>query len=90
VLTGPDDLRDGIVDVVEEDLRHTGSAARRLGAEVGQPAVVGLESGPAELVHVAGWRTRQQVAGREEGRNGVREQHFGHDTVVLELAQARR
>jgi hypothetical protein len=90
MLTGPDDLGDRIVHVVEEDLRHTGPAARRLGAEVGHPTVVGLEAGPAELVHVARRGARQQVTGGEEGRNGVREQHFGHDTVVFELLLARR
>ena len=49
-LARPADLRDGGVDVVQEDLGHAGPATRCVGAELGQPPVVGLESFPPKLV----------------------------------------
>ena len=48
-LLGPAHFGDGGVDVVEEDLGHARPPAGRLGAEVGHPAVVGLEAGPPQL-----------------------------------------
>ena len=66
--------------------------ARRPGAslaEVGEPAVVGLQPGPSRL-QVAGVGGRGLVgeAGlREERRHGVREDDLGDDAVGLELLQ---
>ncbi len=57
-------------------------------AEVGQPAVVRLEAGPAALVvGLAGWKG-DEAALLEEGRDGVREQHLGGDPVGVVLGQA--
>ena len=46
VLARPLDLGHRVVDVVQEDLRHAGAPARRVGAEVGEPPVVRLQPGP--------------------------------------------
>jgi hypothetical protein len=85
----PAHLVDGPVDVVEQDLGDAGPAAGRGGAEVGQPAVVGVQPGPTQ-VQVAGrgprWLLDQRRPG-EERRHGVGEDHLGHDAVGLELGQ---
>ena len=86
MFTRPGDLRHGVVDVVEEDLRHAGTTSRRFRTEVGQPAVVRPEAGPAQLVALRGRWPRQQIARGKEGRNGVGEQDLRHDAIVLELA----
>ena len=85
-LPRPLDLLDRVVDVVEEDLGDPGAAAGRLGAEVGEPPVVGLDPGEPVVVVVTGGRlVRGEQAGRKERWDRVREQHFGDDAVVLEL-----
>ena len=68
VLSRPLDLGDRVVDVVEEDLRHARPPARRVGTEVGHPAVVCLEPGPTQLV-VLGRRAPAR-AGCPDGKNG--------------------
>ena len=85
----PLDLGHRVVDVVQEDLRHARAATRRIGAEVGQPPVVGLQPRPAQLVLVVLGRSGEEVARREERRDRVGEDHLGDDAVVLELLQAR-
>ena len=60
VLGGPADLGDRALDVVQHDLADAGPAPRRVGAEVGEPAVVGPQPGPAPL-EVAGAGARRLV-----------------------------
>ena len=48
-VVGPADLLDRRLDVVEHDLRDAGATAGCVVAEVDEPAVVGLEPGPALL-----------------------------------------
>ena len=80
------DLLDRVVDVVEEDLCDPRPAAGRLGAEVGEPPVVGLDPGEAVVVVVTtDGLVRRQETGGEERRDRVREQHLGDHAVVLEL-----
>ena len=52
-LPRPLGLLDRVVDVVEEDLRDSGATPGRLGAEVGEPSVVGLDPGEPVVVVVA-------------------------------------
>ena len=49
VVVRPPDLLDRPVDVVEQDLRDAGTSSGGARTEVGEPAVVGLETGPAQL-----------------------------------------
>ena len=49
VVVRPADLLHRRVDVVEQDLRDAGATSGRAGAEVGQPAVVRLQPGPAQF-----------------------------------------
>ena len=58
------------------------------GAEVGQPAVVGLDAGPAPLVVLGRRRQGDQVPLGEEGRDRVGEEDLGRDAVGLGLGQA--
>jgi len=69
VLVGPADLRDGRVDVVQHDLRDPGPPAARLPAEVGEPAVVRLQPGPATR-EVAGVGRRGLGRQRDLRKNG--------------------
>ena len=87
-LLAPDHLRHRVVDVVQQDLRDAGAAARRLRAEVDHPAVVRLEPGPAQLVLLRGRRRGDEVGAREERRDRVREQDLGDDAVGVEVADA--
>ncbi len=73
---------------VGEDLGHAGPAARRPGAEVGQPAVVGLDPGPPALVVGRRRGERHQAPLLEERGHGVGEQHLGGDPVGVVLGQA--
>ena len=85
-LPRPLDLLDRVVDVVEEDLRDPGTAAGRLGAEVGEPPVVRLDPGePVVVVVTRGRLVGREQAGRKERWDRVGEQHLGDDAVVLEL-----
>ena len=61
--------RDRLVDVVEEDLRDAGPAAGCVGAEVGEPAVVGAQAGPAPLVllGVGGGAVTSEPLGKNGG-----------------------
>ena len=88
VRGGPAHLGDGVVHVVGEDLHDAGPPARRGGAEVGQPAVVGLDAGPAPLVVLGRRGQRDQVPLGEEGGDRVGEEHLGRDAVGLGLGQA--
>ena len=90
VFSRPGDLRDGVVDVVEEDLGQAGTPARSVSTEVGQPSIVRPKAGPAELVGIRRRRPCQEIAGWEEGRNRVREQDFRNHAIVLELARDGR
>ena len=85
---GPPHLGQRIVDVVGEDLGHAGPAARHQRAEVGQPAIVGLDPGPPALVVGRRRREGQQAPLLEERGHGVREQHLGGDAVGVVLGQA--
>ena len=58
------------------------------GAEVGQPAVVGLHAGPTPLVVLGRRRQRDQVPLAEERGHRVGEQHLGRDAVGFGLGQA--
>ncbi len=86
----PADLLDGRVDVVEHDLRDARPLSRCLGAEVGEPAVVCLEAGPAplEITGTVGRRLVQQADRGEERRNRVGEDDLAHHAVGLHLGQA--
>ena len=86
----PANLRRGGHRVVEGDLGDAGPPARRVGAEVGQPAVVSLQARPAagQLGGVRGGGLQRERRLRVEGRDGVGVDHLGHDPVVLELAPA--
>ena len=80
------------LDVVQGDLRDAGAAAGRVGAEVGEPAVVRLEAGPPPF-HVARGERRGLAGERdlgEERRHGVREDDLGDLAVELEVAAAAR
>ena len=87
-LGGPAHLGDRVGHVVGEDLDDAGPPARRGGAEVGQPAVVGLDAGPAALVVLGRRRQGDQVPLGEEGGHGVGEEHLGRNAVGLGLGQA--
>jgi hypothetical protein len=90
VVGGPFDLGDRALDVVQHDLADAGAPTGRVGAEVGQPPVVGPKAGPAS-VEVAGPRAGRLVHERhlrEERRDRVGEDHLGHDAVGLHLAPA--
>ena len=87
MLLRPADLVERVVEVVEEDLHAPGASARRLRAEVGEPAVVRLHSGPAPLVVLGGRLQRGEVSLREERRHRVREEHLGDDALRLGLLE---
>lgn len=65
-----------------------GPAAGGLGAEVGEPAVVGAQARPALLGLRAGGRGGHEGGAGEERRDGVREDDLGDDAVGLHLGQA--
>ena len=85
MLLGPMDVRHGQFDVVERDERLSGSTARRLRAEVGQPAVVGQTSLALDLR--VGEGTHVVCRPRLE-RQSVREEHLGHDALALHVLEA--
>src|SRR5699024_11162508 len=62
----PADLLDRRVDVVQEDLGDTGEPAVGLPAELGQPTVVGSQTGPALLEVVGAGGGGDQARRREE------------------------
>ena len=67
--------------------------ARRPGVSAQKSAIqrlCALQPGPAQLVLVVLGRPREEVARREERRDGVREDHLRDDAVVLELLQTPR
>ena len=76
-----------VVEVVQQDLGDAGAATGRGRAEVGEPAVVRLQSGPPVLVLVAVRRRSHERARREERRDRVGEQDLGDDAVGFELGQ---
>ena len=81
---------DGLVDVVEEDLREPGPPVRRLAAEVGQPAVVRAQAGEPELVFLAGPRPGSgEHPGRIERRCRVREEDFRGDPLAVEVLESQ-
>ncbi len=88
VLLPPADLGERVVDVVQEDLREPGTPAGRGAAEVGHPTVVRLQTRPTMVVVERGRLECREVALREEGRHGVREQHLGREPLRLRLLQA--
>ena len=89
VLVRPAHLGDGGVDVVQHDLRDSGPAAARLPAEVGEPAVVRLQPGPAagEVTRVRSGRLSGERDLREERRHRVREDDFGDDAVRFQVGK---
>ncbi len=90
VSSGPAHLGDRVGHVVGEDLDDAGAAARRGGAEVGQPAVVGLDAGPAALVVLGRGGQRDQVPLGEEGGDRVGKEHLGRNAVGLGLGETPR
>ena len=87
VLLRPVDVLDCLLDVVEQ---HRGLAAqptRRLGAEVGEPPVVGHLAGACEVG--VGDLPRIVELVRLE-RHAVREQHLGDDALGLEIMHTAR
>ena len=87
-LLGPAHLGHGVLDAVDEDLDDRGPTTRGGGAEVGAPAIVGLQARPAPVVVLLGGRQGDQVPLGEEGRDRVGEEDLGHDAVGLGLLQA--
>ncbi len=80
-LLDPGGVGDGVVDVVQEDLADPGAAFGPPGAEVGHPAVVGVDAGAAVLVLVGLRGPGEEHEARVEGRHGVGEQHLADDAV---------
>ena len=78
------------LDVVQHDLDDAQASSGSCGAEVGQPPVVGPQSGPAELEVALGGAGNLHLKRRLgiEGRNGVGEDHLGDDPVRLQLGQS--
>ena len=87
VLMAPADVRDGIIDVVEEDLTDAGPAVRVSGAPVGQPPIVGSDARKPQLVVVRRRGPRHHRTGGEKWRDRVGKEHLGDDAVLLELSE---
>ena len=84
----PFDVLNGVIDVVEEHLADAGPALGELLAEVGQPAVVGLDAGVPMLVVLGlGRRGEEHEPGKERGHR-VREDDLADHAVLLLLAVA--
>ena len=81
VLLDPRRVRDGVVDVVQEDLPDAGPLDRTPRAEVHHPAVVGVDPRPPAGVVVGLRGPGEQDEPRVEGRHRVGEQHLAHDAV---------
>ncbi len=81
VLLDPGRVRDGVVDVVQEDLSDAGALDRTPRAEVHHPAVVGVDPGPPPCVVVGLRGPGEEDEARVEGRHRVGEQHLAHDPV---------
>ena len=88
VLFDPLDISDGVIDLVQEDLPDAGPAFGVPPAPVGEPAVVGADTGEPVLVLLGRRRPREQDEAREEWRHRVREDDLADDAVVLEIAVA--
>jgi hypothetical protein len=85
----PPHLGDCGVDVVQHDLGDSGAASGCLGAEIGQPPVVGLQTCPTPI-EVAGVDRRRLNGQRrlgEERRHRVRIDDLGDDAVAFEVAE---
>jgi hypothetical protein len=86
------DLRDGVVDVVQDrDDRHAGAPRRAVGAQLGEPAVVGARPGHPQLgvVLTPGTEARAERRGRAgRDRVGVGEDDLARDAVGVELLVA--
>ena len=83
-VAGPGDLLHGAVHVVEVDGDAGGPAPGSGSAELGQPAVVGVQGRPHHLEPLAGLAA--QVHGRRQaaGEHRAREGHLGVDPLLLE------
>ena len=85
---GPLHLVDCVIEVIEEHLGEPGATAGPLVAEVDHPAVVCLDSGPAQPVFLGGrgcWCTDDRR--RVEGWHGVGEHDLGGDPVIFEVLE---
>ena len=87
VLRNPLHILDRIVDVVEVDQADPGAAHRRLGAELGQPAIV--RAHPRQLVLILLWRRRRRDVERRvvEGRNGVGKDHLADHAIAQQIGK---
>ena len=88
VVVYPPHVRDGVVDVVEEDLPDAGPPLGAFADEVGQPAVVGPDPGQPPGIVLVGGRGGEQDEAGEEGWDGVREDHLGDHPVRLLVGPA--
>ena len=83
-------LGDGFVEVSEQDLAHPGAPLGRQGAEVGQPAIVRTQAGPAQLELAGGLRWRGgQARLRKERRHGIGEDDLPRDAFGSSSALRR-
>jgi hypothetical protein len=84
MISDPIDFAHGVVDIVQQNLTDPGPATRQLGAPIGEPAIVGLESGQAPLVLRSRRSRRHQATRREKGRDRIRVNDLAHNAVGLE------
>ena len=84
VVGDPVHVAHGFGDVVEQDLTDPGAPFGVLGAEVGEPAVVGPQPGEPAGEVLGARRQADQPADREERRDGVGIQHLCDDAVRFE------
>ena len=80
----PGDLLDRTVHVVEVDREAGGPAAGGGSAELGQPAVVGVQRRPHQLESLAGLAAEVHRRREPSGQHRSGEGHFGVDPLVLE------
>ena len=87
-LPGPDHLGHGPVHVVEVDRHAAGPAARRGGAELGQPAHVAVQGRPDHLEPLVGVATEVHGGREPSGQDGPGQRHLGVDALLLEHREA--
>ena len=82
-------LGDGLIEIPEQDLAHPGASLRRQRAEVGQPAIVRTQAGPAQLELPGGLRWgRGQARLRKERRHGIGEKNLPGDAFPIQIRVA--
>ncbi len=79
-------LGDGLVEVPEQNLAHPGAPLGRHSAEVGQPAIVRTQAGPAQLELPTGLRLGgSQTRLRKERWHGIGEEDLPRDAFPIQL-----